>query len=99
MVTTGPHSALCVIMFDLSFFKIVRKLMRWTEAPGQHFGNDHEKHMARRTKLPFFKECTTATTMTPELISLRMYVWSTYPAYFDVDVRVGKALLDYHQVY
>ena len=79
-------------MFDLEFFKTVRRVLDWTEAPPTHFSNKHECMLEKRTKQPFAAGCTTTLlTMSAQAKALHFYVGTTYPPYFGLELRTGAS--------
>ena len=82
-------------MFDLKFFEMVRRLMAWTEAPQLEVLNEHESYLARNkltvrnAKLSSGHDrLINAATCERDL---HQYLHDTYPAYFGLFVRAGKA--------
>ena len=83
-------------MFDLKFFEMVRRLtMEWTEAPQLEVLNEHESYLAqnkltaRNAKLSSGHDrLINAPTCERDLHN---YLHDTYPAYFGLFVRAGKA--------
>ena len=87
-------------MFDLQFFRIIRKILNWTEAPGSQYANEHESHLNKRNKTSFLESCVHDTLMMSlECQLLHVYVREKYPAYFGLTLHVGRAALhQHHQV-
>ncbi len=83
-------------MFDLEFFKIVKKILRWTESPGSHYANDHERHLMKTMPLRSVEHEENAKFMPPRIIILHLYVRATYPAYFGLEINVSNAYLQEH---
>jgi len=88
-------------MFDLKFFEMVRRLtMEWTEAPQLEVLNEHESYLlATRNKLTA-RNTKKLSTGHDRLINaltsceredLHNYLHDTYPAYFGLSLRAGKA--------
>jgi len=87
-------------MFDLKFYEMVRRLISWTEAPQLEVLNEHESYLARNkltarnVKLSSGHDrLINAPTCEQDL---HQYLHDTYPAYFGLFVRAGKAHLHNH---
>ena len=84
-------------MFDLKFFEMVRRLtMEWTEAPQLEVLNEHESYLARNKLTARNSHLSTGATrfinaLACEREDLHQYLHDTYPAYFGLFVRAGKA--------
>ena len=88
-----PHA-----MFDLEFFKIVKKILGWSEAPESHYANEHERHMMMREPAHAHGCLNQTLTLPGHIQVLSMYVSRTYPAYFGFELNIGKAFfLRYHE--
>jgi hypothetical protein len=83
-------------MFDLKFFEMVRRVMAWTEAPQLEVLNEHESYLARNKRTA--RNTKKLSTGHDRFINaptceqdLHQYLHDTYPAYFGLFVRAGKA--------
>ena len=92
-------------MFDLKFFEMVRRLtMEWTEAPQLEVLNEHESYLARNkltarnAKLSSGHDRFNNAPTSCEQEELHQYLHDTYPAYFGLFVRAGKALCHNHMM-
>lgn len=79
-------------MFDLAFYLVVSKILRWKELPPSGFLNDHENFLQMRrsgTASPLAAKCLEEEKMmSTELFLLITYVKNTYPVYFGITLRV-----------
>ncbi len=79
-------------MFDLEFFRIVHKILGWTESPPSQFVSKHVFALHRRSQNSYIADCMQhRATMSTGLVSLHAYVRKTYPAYFDLKLHVSDS--------
>ena len=82
-------------MFDLKFFEMVRRLtMEWTEAPQLEVLNEHESWLARNKLTARNSDLSSGAARFIQGCrreELHQYLHDTYPAYFGLFVRAGKA--------
>ena len=71
-------------MFVLEFFKVVARILDWSEAPGVSILNAHMAHLEMRKP----KEVTPLATISDRELSV--YIATTYPDYFDLKLRTGR---------
>ena len=77
-------------MFDLRFHRIVKKILKWEQAPGSRFVNMHQFYLMQKQKqrgLDLVTENHDAMSEAEDL--LHDYVIQEYPLYFGVELRVG----------
>ena len=88
-------------MFDLTFFNVVRKVLDWTEAPVNHYINEHQRYVEKSTNVPLFaRRMQEFDMMSRDVRMLHVYVSVTYPSYFGVVLRSsGAAVQEYQTVY
>ena len=85
-------------MFDLRFFKIVRKIIYLSGASTNHYANEHEQHVVKTKQTPLYvQQMEEFAMMTPELQMLHLYVSKTYPVYFGMGFRMGGAAAQTYQ--
>lgn len=86
-------------MFELSFFKTVHKILEWTETPSIQYLNEHESSMSRH--VPSIRKSLNQDfqVMDRNTRALRIYIVTTYPAYFGTDLRVGPKSALIHDKY
>ena len=76
-------------MFDLRFHKYVRETLDWDEAPGTIFLNTHMSVMEKRKA----HSRQGNAGMLKDHEELRLYISTTYSAYFGVVLRIGEATM------
>jgi hypothetical protein len=82
-------------MFDLRFHKTVAIVLAWQEAPGCAYSNAHQDALAKRNP-PEHNMCSFSSV---QELQLSVYIKETYPAYFGLNLRVGKAAeLNSHRI-
>jgi len=74
-------------MFDLRFHKHVRETLDWDEAPGSTFLNTHMSVLEKRKA----QSMQGNAHLLKERKDLRLYILTTYSAYFGLDMRIGEA--------
>ena len=86
-------------MFELSFFKIVHNILEWTETPSIQYLSEHESTMSRREPSVRKSAYQDFQAMDRNTRALKMYIISTYPAYFGIDLRAGPKSALIHDNY
>jgi hypothetical protein len=76
-------------MFDLRFHKYVRETLDWDEAPGTIFLNSHMGVLEKRKAHGMQGNAR----LLKDREDLRLYISTTYSAYFGVDLRIGEATM------
>jgi hypothetical protein len=76
-------------MFDLRFHKYVRETLDWDEAPGTIFLNSHMGVLEKRKA----HSMQGNAHLLKDREDLRLYISTTYSAYFGVDLRIGEATM------
>lgn len=77
-------------MFDLRFHAIVKRIFKWTEAPGCKFVNEHEAAMMKKNQARGFEDLRDGRYSTVSDREMAVYIAATYPVYFDCPLRPGS---------
>ena len=73
-------------MFDLSFYKVVYRVLDWSELPGCQYMNDNQRRCHQKRPSLSWRDkwmqahCTESETSK----ELRSYIWETYLPYFSL---------------
>jgi len=71
-------------MFELEFFKVVSRILKWSEAPGTICLNEHRAYVEKRKP----REVMNLQARGDQQLS--MYIAVNYPPYFNLVLRTGQ---------
>jgi hypothetical protein len=80
-------------MFVLAFFELVRRIMLWTHSPEMKFMNIQEKIAQAENKATTNPVRDMWKHAMPGEKEFHDYIKKTYPPYFGVYMRVGRAAI------